>query len=85
MEKSGSERQAQSVLMCHLKQMKKKQSVGRGYQRLGCQENKDIISKRTSNDQKGDTLEHYEDGKQDTFPVFLLQKTSPGDDKYDIP
>lgn len=74
MEKSGLERQTQSVLVCHLKLMKKKQSVGRGYQRLGCQENKDVISKSTSSDQMGDTLEHYEDGEQDTFPVFLLQK-----------
>lgn len=72
-EKSGSERQTQSVLMCHLKQMKK-QSAGHGYQRLGCQENKDVISKSMSSDQMGDTLERYEDGEQDTFPVFLLQK-----------
>lgn len=80
-EKWGSERQTQSVLI-ESKAEEEGAGCGTWVPELGCQENKDVISKSTSNDQMGDTLECYEECKQDTFPVFLLQKTSPRDDKY---
>lgn len=68
-EKWGSERQTQSILI-ESKAEEEGAGCGTWVPELGCQENKDVISKSTSNDQMGDTLERYEECKQDTFPVF---------------
>lgn len=68
-EKWGSERQTQSILI-ESKAEEEGAGCGTWVPELGCQENKDVISKNTSNDQMGDTLERYEECKQDTFPVF---------------